>query len=132
MTTTQKTILYIEDDEDDRYFFMDIMRKTHPELTIVHAENGQAALDYLTTRKEDNLPHLVILDINMPKVDGKEFLSRITNDEVLKSLNIVVFTSSENPYDKQLINRMGICLVNKPYNIALMPGIIEDLLTHSS
>lgn len=132
MNTEQKTILYVEDDEDDRSFFCTAMQETHPEIKVVVVENGQEALDYLENAKAgNNLPQLVVLDLNLPLVDGKQFLAQLQGDAGLYAVPIVVFSSSENPADAAYMYSKGISFVNKPYNISSMPVLLDLLLEHA-
>jgi CheY-like chemotaxis protein len=127
----QKTLLYVEDDIDDREFFYDAMRVSHPGLKIISADNGQAALDYLKqAEKAGELPVLMVLDINLPVFDGKELMEKVMADPLLQHLPVVVFTSSESPLDRQWAESIGVSLYNKPYGINIMPAIVEDLLTY--
>ncbi|HVP13242.1 MAG TPA: response regulator [Phycisphaerae bacterium] len=72
---------------------------------IIHVEDGQAALDYLYdhgTNKntgEKPRPHLILLDLRLPKVDGMEVLRRIKADGALRSLPVVILTSSQRESD---------------------------------
>src|SRR5689334_15571811 len=124
MSEEQKTILCVDDDPDDRWLLTDAITRAEPGMRIVEAENGLKALDYLQVRKSDSaaLPCLIILDINMPFLDGKETLSRIKADPALQQVPVVIFTSSENPADKKLFNRQGVTLLTKPYDISHMAG----------
>ena len=126
-----KKILYIDDDEDDREFLLDAINELDPAIEVVLAENGLKALDYLNTIKDSDikLPCLIILDINMPYLDGMHTFQRIKNDRKLESVPIVIFTSSENPNDKILFNSLGVELISKPNNISYMANIANYMLT---
>ena len=131
MMTTQKSLLYVEDDIDDREFFYDAMQVAHPDLTIITADSGRAALDYLNKAAEaGELPGLMVLDINLPVFDGKELMRTLKANPLLQHLPVVVFTSSQSPADKEWAEGNGLSLYNKPYDIGLMPGVVEDLLTY--
>lgn len=128
----QKTILCVDDDADDRWLLTEAISLVQPEVSIVEAENGQKALDYLQIQKSSlaPLPSLIILDINMPFLDGKETLSRIKADPELQGVPVVIFTSSENPNDKKLFNSQGVPFLSKPYSIDHMTGVVGNLLDH--
>ena len=129
MMTTQKSLLYVEDDRDDQEFFYDAMQVSHPDLKIITADSGQAALDYLNRAAEaGELPGLMVLDINLPVFDGKELMRTLKANPLLEHLPVVVFTSSQSPADKEWAEAIGLSLYNKPYDIGLMPGVVEDLL----
>ena len=86
-------ILLIEDNEGDAELTKEAL-KTHSEyLEITVITNGEDAIQYLKLNHEI-LPHLVFLDINLPKVDGKEVLYFIKNSDILKKIPVVMLTSS--------------------------------------
>lgn len=125
-----KTILYVDDDEDDRLFLSETIQQISPETKVVHAENGVQALQYLNGIKDtpDQLPCLVVLDLNMPLLDGKQTYERIQKDPLLSKLPVVIFTSSQNPNDKAFFNRSGLTFVSKPLNISYMKTIAASFL----
>ena len=126
MTGSERTILYVDDDADDREFFFEVMKETDPQIDVVFAENGVEALQYLENRKNSSLPCLVVLDINMPLLDGKETFYRMRGDTVLKNLPVVVLSSSEKPDDKEMFNNLGIDFFTKPSNI----NYLNDIAGH--
>jgi len=67
----------------------EIIAQIAPEIDIALAENGEAGLEYLTNNPK---PNLVLLDLNMPGMDGFEVLTIIKNDDRLKSLPVIVFS----------------------------------------
>jgi CheY-like chemotaxis protein len=129
MISTVRTVLCVDDDADDRELVCFTIGEIDPSLKVVHAEDGVEALDYLTKAKgEAALPCLVILDINMPKMDGKQTLSEIKKDEQLSILPVVVFSTSDSPIDKLYCERYGVELVTKPSSMHTMKGEVKRLL----
>ena len=122
---TTRTILYVDDDADDRDIFSQAVKGIRPDVNVVFAENGMQALDYLhdALNADARLPCLMVLDINMPVLDGKETYQRVKKDERLQKLPVIVFTSSQRPADKQLFNSMGIELIVKPSSMDYMNNI---------
>ncbi|HVG16463.1 MAG TPA: response regulator, partial [Chitinophagaceae bacterium] len=87
MSQAARTVLCVDDDADDREIVCFTISKIDSSLRVVHAEDGLEALDYLTRAKEeDTLPCLVILDINMPRMDGKQTLAEIKKDNQLSGV----------------------------------------------
>jgi CheY-like chemotaxis protein len=125
------TVVYVDDDPDDREFLYEAIREVDPSVKVVLIENGAKALDYLNALKNRNtdMPSLVILDINMPYLDGKETFERIKSDPGLNSVPIVIFTSSESPYDKALFREKGAELITKPDNLSYMMKIASYMLS---
>jgi CheY-like chemotaxis protein len=129
MSSTVRTVLCVDDDADDRELVCFTIGEIDPSLKVVHAEDGLEALDYLTKAKRaEALPCLVILDINMPRMDGKQTLSEIKKDDQLSTLPVVVFSTSNNAVDKLYCERFGVELVTKPSTMHTMQGEVKRLL----
>jgi len=133
MTTLRNaTILYVDDDPDDREFLSDAIREADPHVRVVTAENGVEALEYLESVKKeaDILPCVVVLDLNMPYLDGRQTFEEIRKDPALDDIFIIIFTSSENPNDKSMFRQAGAEFISKPYNINYMNRIASHMLEH--
>lgn len=126
----KKVILYVDDDPDDREFLTDAIQKQNPEVQVVLAENGMDALEQLVAMKESgaNLPCLIILDINMPFLDGRETFERMRKDSVLQKVPIMIFSSSEKPNDKALFAAKGIEYISKPTDINCLYTIASRIV----
>jgi len=124
------TILYVDDDPDDREMLSTVIHSIEPAINIVYAENGVEALEYLNTvvNMNNRLPCLVIMDINMPYLDGKETFARIKNDPVLEHVSVVIYTSSENPNDKAFFNSLGAEFYTKPDNTLSLSRIANKMI----
>lgn len=129
MSQPHRTVLCVDDDADDRELVCFTIGEIDSTLKVEHAADGVAALSYLEKAKaEDALPCLVILDINMPKMDGKQTLAEIKKDGELSELPVVVFSTSSNPADKMYCERYGVELVTKPSNMRNMQYEVKRLL----
>ncbi len=98
-----RCILLVEDDPNDAELTVMALEENKVANEIVHVHNGKEALDYLKRQgpfcnKGDD-PALVILDLKIPKVSGLEVLREIRNDENLKCMPVVIFTSSQEDQD---------------------------------
>lgn len=87
-----KTILYVDDDRDDREIFDEIMRELHPDFTCLLAEDSAAAMKMLA---QSPPPLCIFIDINMPKVSGIELLKTIRSYEQFKTIPIYMLTTSK-------------------------------------
>jgi CheY-like chemotaxis protein len=97
--TTKKWILLVEDNPNDADLVMRALHASQPSTSVVHAMDGSAALDCLRRRGpfqslHDGPPTMILLDLKMPKVDGLEVLEEIKADARLKTIPVVIFTSS--------------------------------------
>jgi len=101
----EKVILLIEDNPDDIALTIRAFKKSNIMNKIVSIEDGEAALDYLFChgKFEDrnclDIPSVVLLDINLPKVNGFEVLKAIRENENTKLLPVVILTSSKEEQD---------------------------------
>lgn len=127
LMSNYKSVLCVDDDEDDRLLLSEAIKDIAPELTVVEAQNGIEALEYLEDVRQ-NLPCLVVLDINMPFMDGKQTLDRIKADKDLAHLNVVIFTSSENPNDRIFFKKKGVNVVVKPFDSKNLKQIVKGFI----
>lgn len=116
-----KEILLVEDNPDD----VELTRLAFDEAKIANqlavVGDGAEALDYLfargrfSDRDPADLPSLVLLDLNLPKVDGREVLQAIRADEATRSLPVVVLTTSTEPFDVEATYALGVnSYIQKP------------------
>jgi len=103
-----------------------------PSYSVAYTTNGKEALHYLTAALETELPCLVILDLNMPVMDGKQALIEIKKNEKLSEVPIVVFSTTSHPADLHFCQNHGVELVTKPDNFAQISTEVERLLQHCS
>jgi CheY-like chemotaxis protein len=94
---SMRTILYVDDDKDDREIFEEIIRELHPEFKCMLADGASEALKMLTLSPE---PLCIFIDINMPKVSGIELLKMIRAEEKFKTIPIFMLTTSKE-HEKQ-------------------------------
>lgn len=99
MKITSKPILLVEDDQIDAMTVKRALKELHVTNSLVHQENGEAALTYLQDPKNER-PCIILLDLNMPLMNGIEFLQVIKHDEALRRIPVVVLTTSEEQQDK--------------------------------
>jgi CheY-like chemotaxis protein len=122
-------VLVADDNQDHLFLTVRALREVPGvELEIQTAADGEQALQ--AVYEGDKPPHLILLDIKMPKINGLEVLERIKSDERLRAIPIVVLTSSERPEDINAAYRLGgNSYVTKPASGA---GLREGLRRVSS
>jgi CheY-like chemotaxis protein len=107
------SIFLIDDDEDDCTFFREAMRQIDPVATCTTARDGITALNHLETCK--TLPDYIFLDINMPRMDGRQCLREIKHDQRLKSIPVIVYSTSEPSREApELIAQGAVEYIQKP------------------
>ena len=128
---TTKTILCVDDDADDREMVCEAIAHINPAYNVVHAEDGKKAHEYLLKAKTKNeFPCLVILDINMPGMDGKETLAHIKKDDKLRNIPVVLFSTSDSEVDKRFCAKYDVELVTKPSKMQTIAVEIKRLLRY--
>ncbi|MGN6163185.1 MAG: response regulator [Flavisolibacter sp.] len=125
----KNTILWADDDADDLMLMKEILLKNNRNYEIVEVRNGKEALDFLKQAKEAaHLPCLIILDINMPILDGKETLSILKKEEAYQSIPVVVFTTSNSELDKLFCNKYQVEMITKPPHYKSLENAVLRLL----
>jgi two-component system response regulator len=101
-----KIILLVEDNADDEKLTLRALKKNNISNEVVVARNGAEALDYLfgtgthSGRDTSHMPQVVLLDLNIPKIDGLEVLRQMRGNERTKLLPVVILTSSNEEQDR--------------------------------
>jgi CheY-like chemotaxis protein len=122
-------VVYADDDPDDIELVEEAFRQFANNVEVLTFQNGSQALSYLHhLPEEDASPCLIILDINMPVLNGKETLVRLRQLEKYKSIPAVLFTTSSMPPDKAFAERYGAGFVTKPLGFEQMEMIAEQFI----
>lgn len=107
MKITNRPILLVEDDQVDAMTVKRALKELHVTNSLVHVENGEAALTRLRDANVDK-PCIILLDLNMPVMNGIEFLQVAKHDAQLKRIPVVVLTTSEEQQDKVNSFNLGV------------------------
>lgn len=99
MTKQPVTILIVEDDEIDRMSINRVLRDLKITNEVCHAKDGVAALELLRQNPQSDQSFVIFLDLNMPRMNGIEFLKNIRSDEALQGLTVFVLTTSDTDDD---------------------------------
>jgi CheY-like chemotaxis protein len=94
---TKKAILLVEDDRVDAMTVERALKDVHVANRLDLAQDGEKALEYLKTHEA---PCVILLDLNMPRMNGIEFLQIVKSDSVLKKIPVIVLTTSESDQDR--------------------------------
>lgn len=131
------TILMADDDADDREFTRSAMQESRLANDLRCVEDGEELLDYLHRRgryadpKDSPRPGLILLDLNMPRLDGREALREIKADPKLKSIPVVVLTTSKTEEDILRSYNLGAnCFVTKPVTFEGLVEVVRVLNKH--
>ena len=128
------TILIADDDADDRLMIEDALRENRLANNVHFVQDGEELLDYLrrsgkySDPKSCPRPGLILLDLNMPKKDGREALKEIKSDTSLRGIPIVVLTTSKAEEDIYRTYNLGVnSFITKPVTFDNLVTITRDL-----
>jgi len=122
-------IVYVDDDEEDRSLLSDALSMSAPEYEVTTLEDGNSALEFLHSSKED-LPCLVIVDLNMPGMNGKELIATIRRNDAFNSLPIVAFTTSSSYLDRAECAKHGVDMITKPITFTELKETVRQLTSY--
>lgn len=115
MNPHKHTILVIDDDVDDLSILHEAVREVDPGATVLTAYNGALGLERLGQLKAEGvLPCLIVLDVNMPVMDGRKTYDAIREDQQLQGIPLVVFSTSQSPLDKAYFEQRKAEYITKP------------------
>jgi CheY-like chemotaxis protein len=102
------SILLVEDDELDVISFQRSFKHLGSQYKLHTAFNGKEALDMLRQTEPAIIPDVILLDLNMPKMNGIEFLKVLRKDEKLCSIKVFIITTSTETTDRAITDELGI------------------------
>lgn len=115
-------ILLVEDNEGDAELVIEALENSTVKSEIMVIDDGELALQYLSRGgkfENEQLPDLILLDVNLPKIDGKEILQYVKNDEILKKIPVIMLTTSSLQTDIDFAyNNHVNCYIVKSGNLA--------------
>jgi len=125
--TQVRHLFYAEDDLDDLEILCSMLEEIDPLVKVTHAINGKVLLDQLHSfSSTGNSPHLIVLDMNMPIMDGKETLKEIRTNDQCKSTPVVIFSTSILLHTD--IGNNDVTLINKPATTEGLRNCIGEML----
>lgn len=95
-----KIVFLIDDDTDDREIFAESLHAEHPSVVYQEAQNGAEAIEKLKSGVIMR-PDLIFLDLNMPVMNGREFLKWIKSDNDFKDIPVIIYSTSSSETDKK-------------------------------
>ena len=134
MTQTAPIVLYVEDEEMDRFFMERAFKNEGVGPSLRMVDHGRAAIDYLegkgdyADRQRYPLPAVVLLDLNLPEVHGFEVLQWIRAHPQYRALPVVIFSSSEREEDQARAKQLGADeFVKKPGSALSFQDVVRRL-----
>ena len=130
-------LLIVEDSDEDFEAFRRFIRRAKISNPVYRCVDGEDALDFLYRQGDyqDNAqaprPSIILLDLNLPGTDGREVLEQIKQDDKLKTIPVIVFTTSSNPKDIETCYRFGVnSYVLKPINVDKSKEVMQSIVDY--
>lgn len=134
MKPDRLNILLADDDPDDRMLIRDALEESQSPQQLVCVENGEELLDYLhhqgsyTSLGEQPRPYLILLDLNMPRKDGREALREIKADPQLRRIPVVILTTSQAEEDIARTYDLGASsFIVKPHDFETLVSLVQTI-----
>jgi CheY-like chemotaxis protein len=132
-TSLKHLVLYADDDIDDLKFVEQAFIENMINIELVMVKDGVKAIDYLRRLSIlDPDPCLIILDVNMPMLNGKETLQRIRKMERFENIPVVLFTTSSLEQDRNFAIKYNAGFITKPLDARQMQRITDQFIEHCS
>lgn len=97
----QIKILVVDDDKEDHLILFEYFRESGLENHVHFVENGIKAIEYLEMKNQDELPHLIVLDLNMPLLNGTQTLLQLKQSIRFKNIPVIIYSTSESENEKR-------------------------------
>lgn len=121
-------ILVVEDNPADARLIIDHFTNCNKNIEIKHVTDGSKALEILSEESNKDIPDLMILDMNLPKVDGMAVLKKIKEDEELNKIAVIVFgTSNERIEVKNAYKSRANCYIVKPIDFDQFNDVLSSI-----
>lgn len=117
----------VDDDPDDIAVFTEVLQDVDAAAELATAADGIEALKSLRLRKE-NLPDIIFLDLNMPRMGGKECLTELKRDGLLKHIPVIMYTTSSQSKDiEETMLKGAVCFITKPTSLKELRYILQSI-----
>lgn len=124
-----RTVLLIDDDKDDLELLQQALNDIHADHQIIEAHDGVEGLSLLRQLiQKKELPCLIVLDINMPRMDGRQTLIEIKSDKILSGIPVVIFSTSSSALDKTFFEKYDTAYFVKPINVQELKNTASRLI----
>jgi CheY-like chemotaxis protein len=122
-------ILLADDDEDDRLFFKEAFEEIKVKTSVTLVNDGVELMNHLT-KNGHPLPHILFLDLNMPRKNGMECLQEIRSSDTLKEIPIAIYSTSSSEEDiENTFVRGANVYIKKPNDFEALKKTLEEVIT---
>jgi len=127
---TTKLILIGEDDLDDQEFLKEIFSSIDESISFLFASNGSHVLTHLSSSEDDQLPCLIVLDYNMPELNGAEILKELKGNKRYDAIPKIIWSTSQSDTYKDICLELGANdYVVKPSNVNAFIEVTRHMLS---
>lgn len=124
-------VLYADDDPDDLRLVNEAFKDYAHTVEIIVFSNGEELIQYcLELDPFQPTPCLIIIDINMPQLNGKQTLKKIREIDSLKEVPVVLFSTSTLPSEAAFARSFDAGFVTKPFDVDQIQGVIDQFIDH--
>lgn len=127
----KKFILLGEDDLDDQEILEEVFESINADLYLQFINNGQKLINYIEAMQEEHLPCLLVLDYNMPELNGAEILKKLQQSEKMLHIPKIIWSTSNAQSYKTRCLELGACdYLVKPSNIHHLENMLKHMLSY--
>jgi CheY-like chemotaxis protein len=125
-----KIFLLVDDDSDDTFLFNQVLLEVDPAIQLITANDGEEALRKLNAAGQV-LPDIIFLDLNMPRMDGKQCLFELKQDERLQQIPVIMYTTSSHSRDIEQTMLLGAaCFITKQSDFKSLKNLVTVIARH--
>ena len=125
---TDRQILMADDDADDRFLVKSAFEDNNITNPVIFFEDGEQLIEHLSDEDEKDNPLLILLDLNMPKKDGREVLKMIRMEASWYAIPVIIFSTSNSPDDVNFAYQNGAnCYIIKPSSYEGLKEVIMNI-----
>jgi CheY-like chemotaxis protein len=122
-------VLLADDDEDDRLFFREAFEEIKIKTKVKTVNDGVELMNYLA-KNGDDLPHILFLDLNMPRKNGMDCLLEIKHSDNLKDIPVAIYSTSASEEDiEDTFVKGANVYIKKPSDFSTLKKILEEVIT---
>ncbi|MEP6514527.1 MAG: response regulator [Parafilimonas sp.] len=130
--SSPKTVLIIDDDADDISIFIEALSEVDTHTRCIAIDNCEEALKVLQ-KKNDDLPHYIFLDLNMPGMNGKECLKELKKNSQLKHIPVIIYSTAKRDDEFEETRKLGAAhFVTKPSKFSEVKQMLRYVLLRKS
>ena len=123
-----KTVLLIDDDQDDSELFKEAIEEVNPGISFYHIEDGKQAISQLVDHRTLT-PDLIFLDINLPRISGWECLKQFKEERHLHTIPVIIYSTSSQQKEKETASQLGAAgFITKPDDFEELKTVLQKIL----